>query len=84
MVGKMQDSKKRTRLRVAMPPFPFKPMAQQMKMTIMVMKSQRTCLGLRNFIAPAAQNRPIAKRACAMASRFDPQACVVPGLTSCA
>lgn len=79
MVGKMQDSKNRTSARVAIPPLPLSPSAQQMKTMIIDMKIQRMSRGLINFIPSAAANRPIAKSPCAMASRLDPEAWVVPG-----
>ncbi len=68
MVGKMQDSKKRTRDRQAMPALPLVPMVAEMKTMIMVMKSKRIQRGLTNFMENPAANRPIAKRPCAIAS----------------
>ena len=78
MVGKMQDSKNSTSARVATPPLPLSPSAQQMKTMIIDMKSQRINRGLTNFIPSAAANRPMAKSPCAIASRLDPVAWVVP------
>ena len=62
MVGKMQDSKNRTSDKVAIPALPSTDIAQMMKMTIMVMNSHKTCLGLRNFIARDAAKRPMANK----------------------
>ena len=82
IVGKMILSKNRTRQRHAIPASPLAPMAAEMKMTQPVMKPKYTIRGLMNLMAKAPENRPMAKSPCAIASRFEPVALVVPGRTS--
>ena len=65
-----------------MPPFPERPIAQEMKIIIMDMKIHKMYRGLINFIIPAATNLPMAKRPWAMARRLEPVALLVPGRTN--
>ncbi len=68
IVGKMQDSKKRTRDKAAMPALPTVPMAIEIKTMMNDMKAIRIQRGLTTFMLAPATKRPMAKRPCAIAS----------------